>query len=200
MKRNIFKILIALICVPILALCGCSNKLSKLPKLDATIYFEQTVKASTYGSTKTKDIDLSELLSTKADTLNIDSFTELKLTANSTWIYKMYINRIYFYVYTNEAASVEMIVNVSITNLADENDIQHPNNDFSVPCSFVPTKAGSHLCYVDVNKTVATATGCTITFDILNSTSGTIADNEGNLTTFRWMIHGLEFYGEHRAY
>ena len=200
MKRKIFNLLIAALCVPIVALCGCSDKRSKLPKIDASVYLEPTVVATTYNNTKTKNVELADLLNKKADPLNVDNFVELKVTASSTWIYKMYIDRIYFYVYTNEATNVEMIVNISITNLADENDISHPNDDFSKTCSFIPKAESSKLCYVDVNKTVATATGCTITFDIYNSTSGTVADNEGNATSFRWMIYGLEIYGEHRAY
>lgn len=200
MKRKILNLLIAVICVPIIMFCGCSNKRSSLPKIDASVYFQSDVEVTVHNNTKTKNIELSELTSTKVDELNLDSFVELKLTANNSWIYKMYIDKIYFKVYTNQASNVEMIVNVSITNLADENDISHPSNDFSIPCSFVPKKDGSTLCCVEVGKTVATATGCNITFDIYNSTSGTVADNEGNTTSFRWLIYDLEIYGEHRTY
>lgn len=200
MKRKILNLLVVAICVPILMFCACSNKRSSLPKVDASVYFQESVQASIYNNTKTKDIKLSDLTKSSVDELNLDSYVEIKLTANNTWIYKMYIDRIYFKVYTTEATGTEMIVNVSITNLADEDDMSHPSDDFSIPCSFIPKKNGSTICYVDVEKTVATATGCTITFDIYNSTSGTVADNNGNLTSFRWLIYDLEFYAEHRAY
>ena len=93
-----------------------------------------------------------------------------------------------------------MIINTTITNLADENDIQNPSTFEALPLGIIPQEDGSILCKIPVGKTVATATGCTITFDINNSTSGTVADNEGKITDFRWLIYGLEIYGEHRAY
>ncbi len=207
MKRKILNLLITMLCAPILMLCSCSNKPKEIPVVDATVYLQEDVTASLYSknpNTKNdKSLKLSELLLKEPDPLNIDSFVEIKVTANSTWIYKMYIEYITFYVYTNKSADVEMIVNFKMTNLAKEEEIGTTDAGKEATeetCSFVPQENGSILCRVDLNKTVATATGSEITFDILNSTSGTVADNEGNPTDFRWMIYGLEIHGEHRAY
>lgn len=202
MKRKILNLFIALICVPSLMLCGCSKKDSDLPKIDAKVYFEESVTAYTYNNSKAKTIEFAELIAEKPDPLNIDSFTEIIVTAKSAWVYKMYIDCIYFYVYANSDTVEQMIVNVKITNLVDEDKISEASAIETVEetCSFIPKKEDSVLCKVDVKKTVATATGCTISFDIFNSTSGTVADEKGNSTDFRWMIYGLEFYAEHRAY
>ena len=202
MKRKILNLLIALICVPALMLCGCSKKDSDLPKINASVYFEESVEVHTYNNAKAKTIEFAELIAEDPDPLNIDCFTEIKVTAKNSWVYKMYIDCIYFYVYANEDATSEMVVNVTITNLVDEDKIGEQNAIETVQetCSLIPQKDDSILCKVDVKKTVATATGCTITFDINNSINGTVADDAGKATDFRWMIYGLEFYAEHRAY
>lgn len=202
MKRKILNLLIALICVPAIMLCGCSKKDSDLPKIDASVYFEEKALAYVYNSAKAKEVKFEELIAEEPDPLNIDSFTEIKITAKSAWVYKMYIDCIYFYVYANADATTEMVVNVTITNLVDEDKIGQQNaiETIEETCSLIPQKDDSVLCKVNVNKTVATATGCTITFDINNSINGTVADDEGEATDFRWMIYGLEFYAEHRAY
>lgn len=202
MKRKIFNFLIMLICVPAMMLCGCSKKKSSLPKIDASVYFEDTVSALTYNSANAKTLKLETLTAKKVDPLDIDNFTEIVVTAKSALVYKMYIDCIYFYVYANDTTDTEMVINVSITNLVAEDQISVSNASQTIEetCSFVPKKNGSVLCKVDVQKTIATATGCTITFDIYNSTNGTVADDNGDATNFRWTIYGLSFYAEHRAY
>ena len=99
MKRKILNLLIALICVPALMLCGCSKKDSDLPKINASVYFEESVEVYTYNNAKAKTIEFAELIAEDPDPLNIDCFTEIKVTAKSSWVYKMYIDCIYFYVY-----------------------------------------------------------------------------------------------------
>lgn len=200
MKSKILKSMIAILCLPVLLLCGCSDKRSKLPKINASAYFESSVSYTTYGNTKASTLEFEELIMTEPDPLNVNSFDEIKVTAKSAWVYKMYIDAIYFYVYANKAATTEMIVNVKITNLADEDNISKPSDDFAATCSLVPLANDSVLCKVEVKKTIATATGCTLSFDILNSTNGTVADDNGKPTDFRWMIYGLEIYAEHRTY
>ena len=202
MKRKILNLLIALICVPALMLCGCSKKDSDLPKINASVYFEETVTAYTYNNAKAKNIEFAELIAEDPDPLNIDCFTEIHVTAKSSWVYKMYIDCIYFYVYANADSTSEMIINVTITNLVDEDKIGEQNaiETIEETCSLIAQKDDSVLCKVEVKKTVATATGCKLTFDINNSINSTVADDQGNATDFRWMIYGLEFYAEHRAY
>ena len=54
MKRKILNLLIALICIPALMLCGCSKKDSDLPKINASVYFEETVSVLTFNNSKEK--------------------------------------------------------------------------------------------------------------------------------------------------
>ena len=110
-----------------------------------------------------------------------------------------YIDYIYFYVYTNMETTTEMTVNVSITNLADENNIENPNNDFKADCSLMPQKDKSVLCAIKVQKVIATATGSTMIIDILQS-SELFSDGVGQDVDFKWIIYGLEFRAESRAY
>lgn len=200
MKNKFLTFLIALICIPTLMFCGCSDKPSKLNKINQVIYFEEKVSAFAYNNPNEKTLKLEDIVDNDYDVLNVDSFTEIKLTAKSSWIYKMYIDCITFRIYTNLATEVEMIINTTITNLADEDDISNKSTFEALPISIIPEKDSSILCIIPINKTVATAEGCTITFDINNSTSGTVADNEGQITDFRWLIYDFELYGEHRAY
>lgn len=202
MKRKIFNFLIMLICVPAIILCGCSKKKSNLPKIDASEYFENSVSALTYNSTNAKTLKFETLTAKNVNPLDVDNFTEIKITAKSALVYKMYIDCIYFYVYANNTTNTEMVINVSITNLVSEDEISNENSIKTIEetCSFIPKKNGSVLCKVDIQKTIATATGCTITFDIYNSTNGTVADDNGNSTNFKWTIYDLSFYAEHRTY
>lgn len=200
MKSKLIKLLALVICVPLIMLCGCSKK-SKINEVDASVYLEPTATALTYNNTKSKDLELKDLIATEVNPLNVDSFVEIKVKGNNTWIYKMFIDKITFKVYTNNTTDVEMTIKVTITNLAEESDIQNPKDVEFPPVSFIPEKEGSMLCTVDIDKVVAVAAkDCIITFDIYNSTTGTVADNNGAPTDFRWTIYDLSIYGEHRSY
>ncbi len=197
MKNKLLKSLTALLCVPIILLCGCSKK-SKLDTINASTYFNSAVACTVYGKEKQTSGNLSDLLAKKPNMGTIGQYTVFELKANSAWVYKMYIDYIYFYVYTNIETESQMTINIKMTNLASENNIENPET-FEADCSLIPKKDGSILCEVKVQKVVATATGSTLTFDILDCPeifSDSMAQDNG----FKWTIYGLEFYAESRAY
>lgn len=197
MKKSILKLFTLLICLP-LAFCGCSKVKSKLDTIHLPVYYNNTVSCDIYGKTNSIGISLSDLTSKKPKYGLMAAYTKFELKANAAWVYKLYIDYIYFQVYTNMDSS-ELIVNVKITNLASEDDLANPTNDFTAECSLIPQADESFICEVKVQKVIATATGSTITFDILNSPE-VFYDNFGKEIGFKWMIHDLKFYAEHRTY
>lgn len=197
MKKSILKLFTLLICLP-LAFCGCSKVKSKLDTIHLPVYYNNTVSCDLYGKTNSIGINLSDLTSKKPKYGLMAAYTKFELKANAAWVYKLYIDYIYFQVYTNMDSS-ELIVNVKITNLASEDDLANPTNDFTAECSLIPQADESFICEVKVQKVIATATGSTITFDILNSPE-VFYDNFGKEIGFKWMIHDLKFYAEHRTY
>ena len=197
MKKSILKLFTLLICLP-LAFCGCSKVKSKLDTIHLPVYYNNTVSCDIYGKTNSIGINLSDLTSKKPKYGLMAAYTKFELKANAAWVYKLYIDYIYFQVYTNMDSS-ELIVNVKITNLASEDDLANPTNDFTAECSLIPQADESFICEVKVQKVIATATGSTITFDILNSPE-VFYDNFGKEIGFKWMIHDLKFYAEHRTY
>ena len=82
---------------------------------------------------------------------------------------------------------------------ANENDFENANDDFVAECSLIPTKDGEFICEVKVKKVIATATGSTVTFDILNSPE-VFFNEKGEDIGFKWVIYDLKFYAEHRTY
>lgn len=197
MKKSILKIFTLLICLP-LALCGCSKVKSKLDTIELPVYYNNTVACSVYGKSDKTSITVQDLTSKKPKTLIAAAYTEFELRANAAWVYKLYIDYIYFKVYTNIPSSA-MTINVAITNLANEYDFENANDDFTAECSLIPEKDGSFICEVKVQKVIATATGSTITFDILNSPE-VFHDVYGKENGFKWIIYDLKFYAEHRTY
>ena len=199
MKQKLLKLLTAILCVPAILFCGCSQIKSDLKTINLSTYYSDKVVCSTYGKSKTSTLSLTDFTSKEPRTNLIGQYTEFEVQANGAWMYKMYIDYIYFYVYTNIATDYQMTVNVSLTNLADESNLQNPTDDFSKDCSLIPKENGKFLCEVEVKKVVPTATGTTLTIDILN-TIEVFTDIEGKDSGFKWMIYGLEFYAESRAY
>lgn len=197
MKKSILKLFTLLLCLP-LALCGCSKVKSKLETIHLPVYYNTKVSCDLYGKSTSIGIDLDDLTSKKPKYGLIAAYTKFELRANAAWVYKLYIDYIYFKVYTNMASS-ELIVNVNITNLASESDLSKPNDDFTAECSLIPQADESFICEVKVQKVIATATGSTITFDILNSPE-VFYDDFGKEIGFKWIIHDLKFYAEHRTY
>ena len=92
MKSKLIKILALVLCMPVTMLCGCSKK-SKIKEVDASVYLESKVIAVTFDNTK-KELELDDIISPTLDPLNVDSFVEISVKGNNTWIYKMFINKI----------------------------------------------------------------------------------------------------------
>lgn len=197
--KKIIILITSILCIPIMLLTGCSTKKSKLNKINVSAYFNETTSYSTFETTGEKSLPLNTFLKEEPDTKLADSFVQIKLKAISAMIYKMYIDCIYFYVYTNIETDSQMMINVTITNLANENNIENPTDDFAYSCSFIPKENGAILCTVPVKKVVATATGLNLSFDIFETTD-VFKDGLGNNTGFNWIIYGLTIHGESRAY
>lgn len=197
MKSKILNLIIAIFCIPVLFLCGCSNKRSELPKVEASVYIEDVAKYTTFDNSKEQSLKIDEFISPDLNPQNIKNFEKITITAKSSWIYKMYIDKIYFNFYSNKTTDTEMIVKLTITNLAKESEIGTKESVHSkeLTCPFIPKENGFIECMFDIQETVAVATGCTMTIDINESINNELIEDD-----FRWTIYNFEIYGEHRAY
>lgn len=195
MKKIITKLLSILLIIPCLLLCACSS----VKTITLSAYYE-TPEATIWSSSKTekKNLSLDDLSSKKPVTTKMDAYLQLEMKAKSDFVYKLYIEKIEFYVYANQDAT-EMTLNLSITNMAKETDISNAA-EFETYSSIAPKKNKSVKVTMPVERVIATATGSTLTLDILDSKNTTITDENGNATGFKWIIHGFKIYGEHRTY
>ena len=190
--------------MPVLILCGCGK--SKVKPQDFTTYFSDKVATSIYNNNSTAssmNIPSTVLAASTPDLTYANKYISLKATAKGEWLYKMYVESIYFYVYTSHTAETEMIVNVTLNNFVKEEDINNPENEdktLTYQCSFFPQNNNSTLCKVEVNRVVATVTTTTIEFDINNSIHGIICTEDNQPNDFKWLIYGVELVGESRSY
>lgn len=195
--KNLLKVLIAVICTPVLIFCGCSKSNIKIPKVDASVYLENEVKYTTFNNSKEQKLELTEFLITEADPANMRNFEKITITAKNAWIYKMYIEKICFNFHSNKVTTSEIVVKLTISNVAKEEEIGTENavHTKELVCSLVPKANGYVECEYEINETVAVATGSTITIDINESINNELIESD-----FRWTIFNLSIFGEHRAY
>lgn len=203
MKNKLLKILFALLIVPVIAFTGC-KKNNPLPAIDLNTYLNDKISVTNYQMEEASENELSLITSSKLDKDNLGKYVTFELTANSVWMYKMYIETITFYVYTTTSSDLDMIISLSITNTADEATLktitsEAPSTDTTVEtCSFRPKKGKATKCTFTINKAIAKPTGSTITIDISNSVE--LFDDENKQTAFEWAIYDFEIHGESRAY
>ena len=180
-----------------IVLSGCSNQISAI---NMPTYFKTSVSTTIYKNniTSNKTLDLNSLTSNSADTTLLNKYLEYTFTANASWIYKMFIEKIEFYVFTNETPSTEMTFTINISNLAKEDNISNIS-DLTETQSINPTAYQPYKLTLFVNKVVATATGMTMKIDISESSELLINKNNSE-NNFSWIIYGLKIYGESREY
>jgi len=202
MKKNKLKTLLAILIVPILLFCGCKNK--ELPAIELSRYLNESLTISRH-LTEEKTNETIDFIATKnLDKANLSKYTKFEFSANSVWMYKMYVEYISFYVYTNEASQYEMILNLKMSDLADESEILKSNTDsievetIEKQCTIKPQKDHAIKCTFPIGKTVARALGADISIDILNSLE--LYSDDDETFSFKWLIYGLEIHGESRTY
>lgn len=202
--KKLKKSLLIFLLMPVLIFCGCSK--SKVKPQNFTTYFSDNVATSIYnnnGTATSMKIPSSVLAASTPNLTYANKYLSLEATAKGEWMYKMYVENIYFYVYTSHASETEMIVNVTLNNFVKEEDINNTDNEdktLTAECSFFPKDNNSTLCKVEVNRVVATATTTTMEFDINHSVFGIICTESGEPNDFKWLIYGVEIVGESRTY
>lgn len=178
---------------------GCSKG---IPAIDMPTYFKDSVTSNVYKSTSytNKTLSLSQFTNSNPDTTKMDKYLDFSFTANSDWIYKMYIEKIEFYVITSETPLTEMTFTFNISNLAKENNITEENNIKNETISINPTANSPYKIILPVDRVVRTASSTTtITIDISESSELLLNKNNTN-NSFKWMIYGLTVFGESREY
>ena len=204
MKKNLFKSLIIFLILPVLILVGCKNK-NELPIISTTKYFKDKVTVSRNGFADASTETLEILTQEKADKKYLAPYEKFELSAEPVWIYKMFIEKITFYVYCNESSETILTVNLKMTDLATEDAIWNATQEtvesetFESQCSVQPQAYKPIKCVFEINRAVIVATGSTLTIDILNSLEIYSGDAETK-SSFMWLIYGFEVHGESRAY
>lgn len=205
MKKFIKSILSLMMIVSVVFICSCSG--SGVQKVNLEKYFESSVEVNTFGESTSKSISLLNLTSPSPKAENYDSYIDFTLTANGSWLYKMYVEKICFYISTTEISLEELVLDFEFLNLADESEYEKEDHSkidvetFTTQRSFkTRTQSGEFYCTIPINKVVTTPQLTTIKLDISNSVYGTLSDENGEKSNFKWQIYGLELYGESRAY
>ena len=197
MKKLLIKIFSAILILPCLVLCACSS--TKIPSINLDAYYNSPIEATVWTSSVStkKSLTLNDISSKKPVTTKLDAYLQFNFTGVADYLYRMYIEKIEFYVYSNMDAN-EMTLNLSISNLAKTDDISNKST-FKNAYAIVPKAEESVLVTFEINRIVAVATGSDIQIDILESKNNTITDDAGNPTGFKWIIHNFKVYGEHRT-
>ncbi len=177
---------------------GCKG--GGLPKINTQVYFKPTISSNilSSGISAARSLPLETITAQNADISKLDKYHDFKIESNTSYIYKMYIEKIEFYVFTNKSTSDEMIFTLKATNLAKENSLNNA-------ATFTETKG----IYAEANKaikvtfkieqTVALASGTTITIDISESNDLLLDKNSQN-DQFKWLLYGFSVFGESREY
>lgn len=202
--KKFFRMLIIFLLLPVMVFVGCKNS-KTLPSIALAKYLENevTVKRNNFSEIKTEDISI--LTQKKANKDLLSQYIKFEIKTDHTWIYKMYIEKISFYVYCNESSESLMTINLKITDVATEDAIWNStqetveSEDFESQCTFTPEANNAIKCNFKIERTVIVATGSTISIDIENCLE-LYSSTTDMPSTFMWMIYGLEINGESRTY
>ena len=203
MKKNLLKSLVIFLLLPVLIFVGCKDSKS-LPKISVSRYFKDKITVSRHSFAETSTDTISLLTQKKAKKQNLSPYTKFEISAQPIWIYKMYVEKISFYVYCNQTTETPLTLNLKMTDLASEKDIwasteeNVPVSDYEEQCTVEPKAFKSIKCTFEIGKTVVMATGSTITINV-DSLEIFSLDENGE-STFRWLIYDFEVHGESRAY
>ena len=204
MKKHLLKTLVIFLLLPVIVFVGCKGK-KDLPTISNTRYLKNKVTVSRNGFAESSSETLDIITKSKADKKLLSPYTKFEISADPVWMYKMYVEKITFYVYCNESSETILTVNLKMTDLATEDAIWSATQEtvesetFESQCSVQPKAYKAIKCIFEIKRTVIVATGSTITIDILNSLEIYSGDAETK-STFQWLIYGFEIHGESRAY
>ncbi|MBR3885954.1 MAG: hypothetical protein IKJ33_05820 [Clostridia bacterium] len=203
--KKLLKTFVIFLLLPVLVFVGCKDDKKELPKIDTARYFKDKITIHRNAFAETSTDSLSILTKDKPDNNLLSQYTKFEINAEPVWIYKMYIEKISFYVYCSESSETILTVNLKMTDLATEDAIWAATQEnvqaesFEAQCDILPEAYKSVKCNFEINRTVIVATGSTLSIDILNSRDIYSGDAE-NKSTFSWLIYGLEVRGESRTY
>ena len=172
---------------------GCSK--SNVKSLDLSFYLAQSGTGAFYSAGKNaRIINTDEIYSSKLNYDLADEYYSISFNSNKSYMYKMFIEYIELSVYTNETLQSQMDISLSITNLADKDNLRGYET-FKTEISLYPKANNSQTFKIDVKKIVALGTPIKFTFD-LSTSSDVISSKNGEPNEFKWFIYGLKIYGE----
>ncbi len=198
MKKLLLKSIAFVLCFSTLMFAGCSNCSGK--GLDLSFYLASSTSGKFIVAGKSeKTINTSALFSDNLSYELVDEYYSISFNSNKSYMYKMYVDYIEVTVYTNQTLDSQMDITLSITNLADKDNLRDHDTPFKTDISLYPKENSSKTFKIDVKKVVATATPSTFTFD-LSTSSEVISAKNDEPNEFKWFIYGLKIYGENVVY
>ena len=201
MRNALKKIFTILICLPVIFLCSCGGVKPTCDALPSvSYYYGNSISCNIFNQDETKTINTTSITNKKLNKDMLDAYAQFTLNGKSAEMYHLYIEYIYFKIYTNEDSEFQLDINVNLTNVIKESDIGNSElkdedkvftNTYAAPAK----KKGTVQVKIEVKRTVATATGSKLTIDVL--TSDMFAEEN---STFKWCIYDFKIYGESRSY
>ena len=169
--------------------CGCSRDVST-QALTMTRYFKSNV-VSAYGINKTKEYSLVNFTGENANLGTMAAHKSLTFSGINDWLYRKYIERVYFYVYTTHTTNIEQL-KVTFTSL-DGGETDNTINGYKV--------SETVAVNVEANKgtLVRVDIGHTVTLDdaqLIFKLDDEKFSYDTNYANFKWTIYGLQVYGE----
>lgn len=198
MKKFIAIIFISIFIFSLPLLTSCAN--NTLPSINMSTYFKKEITASiiTSNVTTSRTLDLSILTNSDSNHSRMDKYLDFKITANPSWIYKMYVEKIEFYVLTNQDTNDQFTITLNMSNLAKENNISNIESYNDTLSRDLKAYKAQKYTFV-INQVVASSTGSVINIDISESNHLLISQNNQN-NDFKWMVYDFKIYGESREY
>ncbi|MBQ8468162.1 MAG: hypothetical protein IJ542_00200 [Clostridia bacterium] len=198
MKKH-FKMISALFACTICVLSsllffGCKNTSPvSTPAINMNRYFSNTVVSRNIdsGATSTTNLTLSSFISESVDKTTLKKHRSLTFDRNGAWLNGMYIECVYFYVYS-DTALIDSQLSFLMTGLdGGLYDETLPEGTYKVEKNSIGISVeenGSQLVRVDIGHKV-TQNGFSLVFDF---------DNDLEFGNFSWTIYHLTVYGEIR--
>ena len=187
MKRFLTLIFVLLALFPAVILTACGEKNTTI---NMSRYFNSQVSYTLYGSNGTQTENLSHFTSSSSDKQN--KYLSVTFTGDNAWIYKLFVDRIEFDVFSNIDTELQFNIRVSNLHNGDLDGYQEPKFKTAVD-----VKAGktAHI-NIDINDYFASNSANTSIVIELDGAQHYFANGEE--TGLKIDIINFSVKGEHK--
>lgn len=185
-------LIVAIFCATIFVGCG---RNVQSPAIKVSRYFNNSV-SYTYTTNRTEKLNLSSFTKNSVDNSTVGKQSTIQLTGENQWVYRLYVECIYFYFYCNQSVDIEQLV-VTMTNLDSGTfDSTLPTGTYkkSTILAFKAKQNKGVLLRVDINQTIVSSSAdCLLTLKLEHD------ELLSSSNDFKWSIYDLAIYGKTAA-